>query len=75
MAPTYHLSFTALDTLIMLDATDLEFHNSVEMLQDQFQYVTHGKLIGLANDLSSNYFLQLSNYREGINQSCWKVHK
>ena len=63
IAPIYHLALTALDKMIVIDATDLEFHNSIELLQDQFRHVTGGKLIGIGNDLSVNYYLNLAKYR------------
>ena len=63
IAPIYHLALSALDKMIVIDATDLEFHNSIELLQDQFRHVTGGKLIGIGNDLSVNYYLNLAQYR------------
>ena len=47
IAPIYHLGFPALDKLIMIDATDLEFHDDIKLLNDQFKYVSNGKIIGL----------------------------
>ena len=63
IAPIYHLALSALDKMIVIDATDLEFHNSIELLQDQFRHVTGGKLIGIGNDLSVNYYHNLAKYR------------
>lgn len=63
IAPLYHLSLPALDNLIMMDASDLEFADSVELIHDQFKYLQGGKLIGLGLDLSSNYYIMLANYR------------
>ena len=63
IAPIYHLALTSLDKMIVIDATDLEFHNSIELLQDQFSHLTGGKLIGIGNDLSVNYYLNLAKYR------------
>merc|ERR1712150_299293 len=63
IAPIYHLGFPALDKLIMIDATDLEFHDDIKLLNDQFKYVSNGKIIGLGLDLSPSYFNQLNNYR------------
>ena len=47
IAPIYHLGFPALDKILVIDGTDLEFHDDIKLLNDQFQYVTKGKLIGL----------------------------
>ena len=62
IAPGYHLALTSRDKMIVIDATDLEFHNSIELLQDQFRLMS-GKLIGIGNDLSVNYYLNLAKYR------------
>ena len=63
IAPIYHLGFSALDKLLVIDGTDLEFHDDIKLLYDQFKHVTNGKLIGLGLDLSPNYYNQLNNYR------------
>ena len=54
IAPIYHLGFPALDKILVIDATDLEFHDDIKLLNDQFQYVTEGKLIGLGRVRSTN---------------------
>ena len=47
IAPIYHLGFPALDKILVIDGTDLEFHDDIKLLNDQFKYVSNGKLIGL----------------------------
>ena len=58
IAPIYHLGFPALDKLLVIDGTDLEFHDDIKLLYDQFKYVTNGKIIGLGNyDTRKNYLI------------------
>ena len=47
IAPIYHLGFPSLDKILVIDGTDLEFHDDIKLLYDQFKHVTKGKLIGL----------------------------
>ena len=63
IAPIYHLALTGIEKMIVIDATDLEFANNMNLLHDQFQQMTNGKLIGLGLDLSPNYYIQLTKYR------------
>ena len=39
MAPLYHLAFTSLAKMIVIDATDLEFHESLLLLQEEMDMV------------------------------------
>ena len=39
MAPLYHLAFTSLTNMIVIDATDLEFHESLQLLQEEMDKV------------------------------------
>ena len=39
MAPLYHLAFTSLANMIVIDATDLEFHGSLQLLQEEMDQV------------------------------------
>ena len=43
MAPLYHLAFTSLTNMIVIDATDLEFHESLQLLQEEMDKVIHTK--------------------------------
>jgi len=63
MAPLYHLAFTSLTKMIVIDATDLEFHESLQLLQEEMDKVTDGKLMGMGVDLSPNYYKYLEPYR------------
>ena len=64
IAPMYHLAFLALDKMIVIDASDLEFHEDVKVLNDEFTKVTNGALMGMGLDLSPNYYSQLTAYRK-----------
>ena len=63
LGPLYHLAFPALDSLIMLDITDLEFLASVELLQAELGRVRGGRLVGAGRDLSPWYWGRLAAYR------------
>ena len=63
MAPIYHLAFTSLTSLLVIDSTDLDFHQDISILHNQMQEVVGGKIIGIGLDLSPNYYVQLANYR------------
>ena len=63
IAPIYHLAFPALDSIIVIDITDLDFHDSVELLQEELRQVRGGRLIGLGLDMAPSYYLQLGRYR------------
>jgi hypothetical protein len=63
IAPIYHLAFTGLKELIVIDATDLEFHDSVAALQEQMTEVRDPAVIALGLDLSPNYYYYLTPYR------------
>ena len=63
MAPIYHLAFTNLKTMIVIDSTDLEFHDDISHLDTEMKKVKNGKLIGIGLDLSPNYYVQLEGYR------------
>ena len=63
IAPIYHLAFPALDSIIVIDITDLDFQDSVELLQEELRQVRGGRLIGLGLDLAPSYYLQLGRYR------------
>ena len=63
IAPTYHTAFIKLDKLIVIDISDLEFHEDVKVLYDQFNRMAKENLIGVGLDLSPNYFRQLILYR------------
>ena len=39
MAPLYHLAFTNITNLVVIDATDLEFHESLQILQGEMDQV------------------------------------
>ena len=64
MAPIYHLAFTGMNKLVMLDCTDLEFHADISDLSQQFRHFTTQHLIGIGLDLSPNYYHQLESYRK-----------
>ena len=63
IAPTYHRAFVALEKMIVIDISDLEFHEDVKVLNDQFRNMSAGTLMGVGLDLSPNYHFQLINYR------------
>ena len=64
MAPLYHLAFTGLDQLVVLDATDLQFHTPVLEVWQQMEAVSRqGAVVGIGRDLSPNYHYQLDRYR------------
>jgi len=63
MAPLYHLAFTNLTNMVVIDATDLEFHDSLQILQGEMDQVAGGRLMGIAVDLSPNYYNYLEPYR------------
>ena len=64
IAPIYHLAFTHLNEMIVIDATDLEFHDSVQVLQDQMKEVSGTKLMAMGRDLSPIYHNALKTYRK-----------
>ena len=64
MAPIYHLAFTSLSSLIVIDSTDLDFHQDIATLHRQMMEVTKSKIIGIGLDLSPNYYVQLAEYRK-----------
>ena len=64
IAPTYHLAFLALEKMIVIDISDLEFHEDVKVLNDQFKNMSDVTLIGVGLDLSPNYHFQLTKYRD-----------
>ena len=64
MAPVYHLAFTGLEKMMVIDSTDLDFHQDISVLHDQMKKLTNGKLMGIGLDLSPNYYVQLSKYRK-----------
>ena len=66
MAPVYHQAFTAtgLEKMIMIDSTDLEFHQDISVLDNQFHQLTDGQLLAIGLDLSPNYYHQLADYRK-----------
>lgn len=39
MAPLYHLAFTNITNMVVIDATDLEFHDSLQILQGEMDQV------------------------------------
>ena len=63
IAPTYHRAFEALEKMIVIDISDLEFHEDVKALDEQFRNMSAGTLMGVGLDLSPNYHQQLTNYR------------
>ena len=63
LGPLYHLAFPALDSLIVIDITDLEFLASVELLQAELGRVRGGALVGAGRDLSPWYWGWLTAYR------------
>ena len=46
MAPIYHLAFTSLESMIVIDSTDLDFHQDILVLHKQLQKVVNGKILG-----------------------------
>ena len=42
IAPMYHLALTSLEKIIVMDATDLEFHGSIELLQVSLTLIVQG---------------------------------
>ena len=64
MAPVYHQAFTGLDKMIMIDSTDLEFHQDISVLDHQFHQLTDGQFMAIGLDLSPNYYHQLADYRK-----------
>ena len=64
IAPVYHLAFTLLPHLTVIDGTDLEFHQDLAPLQAELSHLTGGKLMGMGLDLSPNYFHMLTKYRD-----------
>ena len=63
IAPIYHLAFTRLDSLIVLDSSDLEFYDDILLLKNEMKKMKDGELLGIAHDLSPNYYHQLTEYR------------
>ena len=57
------MAFTSLDNLIAIDSSDLKFFEDVKVLNEQFQHIVNGSIIGLAPDLSPSYFTSLQDYR------------
>ena len=64
IAPVYHLAFTLLSHLTVIDGTDLEFHQDLAPLQAELSHLTRGKLMAMGLDLSPNYFHMLTKYRD-----------
>ena len=64
MAPVYHQAFTGLEKIIMIDSTDLEFHQDISVLDNQFHQLTDVQLMAIGLDLSPNYYHQLADYRK-----------
>ena len=64
MAPIYHLAFTGLEKMMVIDSTDLDFHQDISVLHGQMQKLTNGRLMGIGLDLSPNYYVQLTKYRK-----------
>jgi len=62
MGPLYHKIFPSLNKLIFLDV-DMEFQSDIKLLYQQFSQFSESNLIGVGNDLSPHYRLNLEQYR------------
>jgi len=60
IAPLYHLAFTGLDRLIVLDAQDLEFQSDIAELEALFDKFKPSEIMGIGNDLSPYYMLKIN---------------
>ena len=60
IAPLYHQAFTSLDKMAVIDSTDLEFFDNIEMLFDQFDLMSPQALVAIGRDLSPHYRSLLS---------------
>ena len=64
MAPLYPRAFVNLKELLVIDATDLQFHCDVLEVYQQFGEMKRQKaLLGIGRDLSPNYYYVLTKYR------------
>ena len=60
MAPLYHLAFTSLTKMIVIDATDLEFHGTLQLLQEEMDQVLLSRPYQRSIILRCNNFLHVS---------------
>ena len=64
MAPLYPQAFVNLKELLVIDATDLQFHCDVLEVYQQFGEMRRQRaLLGIGRDLSPNYYYVLAKYR------------
>jgi len=65
IGPIYHLAFTKLEKMIMLDSTDLGVVSDLKDLWSEFSELERSKdsLLAVGLDLAPHYFNQLNEYR------------
>jgi len=65
IAPLYHLAFTSLKKMIVLDCHDLEFHDDISKLAAEFTKMDDTEAVmGIGLDLSLHYRVMLTKYAE-----------
>ena len=64
ISPLYGEALTGLDSLIMLDSTDLEFLADPQILEEEMAVLKkQGKVLALGRDLAPFYFIYTAKYR------------
>ena len=59
VAPLYHLAFTELSQLVVVDSSDLQWFSDPALLLGQFRGMKGGVLLGVGADLSPHYRIQV----------------